>query len=560
MNISMVRRWARAHWPPLLATLFLLLSVADFTSSALSLTGGQLVYALDDAYIHMSIARNLVEAGVWGVTPYGFASASSSPLWTALIALSYIPFGANEITPFALNLVFAIALNFALHHVLTRHGVSAVLSLVVQLAVIILVPVYTLILGGMEHVLQILVNVLFIGYAAQMVSESAPAPLRSRQWFVLLLLGALVGSARYEGLFLVLIFCVWLALRWRVIHAILLGAVSIAPTALFGLYALAQGWSFLPTSLLVKSDAGYLSSAGPGALLTYFIADTYQIFANQHVFSLMVLTVLAAFLLRYARERTVWDAPSLMGLSFVVIAFVNVRLVSWPFPGTYARYEAYLVPLGLLAIAVLLSAYLPRRLSPRDVPAYMVALLLVAFLFNDIYERYRFLTFDNPAVTGSLNIYQQQYQMAGFLREHYPSAVVAANDIGAINYFTAIDNVDLWGLGTIEVARARADNQYNTRRIYEINAERGTQIALVYEAWFYEFGGLPSEWRFAGAWVVANNVILGDERVSFFAVDPNEFDDLRAALDDYAAHLPEGVLYLSPDDLRDDDNDDDLRE
>ena len=41
-------------------------------------TGATLVYGLDDAYIHMAIAKNLARHGVWGVTPFHFASASSS--------------------------------------------------------------------------------------------------------------------------------------------------------------------------------------------------------------------------------------------------------------------------------------------------------------------------------------------------------------------------------------------------------------------------------------------------------------------------------------------------
>ena len=45
-------------------------------------TGGTFVYAQDDPYIHLALARTLAQSGVWGIRPDEFACASSSPLWT----------------------------------------------------------------------------------------------------------------------------------------------------------------------------------------------------------------------------------------------------------------------------------------------------------------------------------------------------------------------------------------------------------------------------------------------------------------------------------------------
>src|SRR4029453_12096 len=49
-------------------------------------TGHAFVYAQDDPYIHLSLARTLADHGVWGLRADQFASASSSPLWTLLLA------------------------------------------------------------------------------------------------------------------------------------------------------------------------------------------------------------------------------------------------------------------------------------------------------------------------------------------------------------------------------------------------------------------------------------------------------------------------------------------
>ena len=54
---------------------------------SLARTGGMFVYAQDDPYIHLALARTLADHGVWGIRPTEFASASSSPLWTLLLAV-----------------------------------------------------------------------------------------------------------------------------------------------------------------------------------------------------------------------------------------------------------------------------------------------------------------------------------------------------------------------------------------------------------------------------------------------------------------------------------------
>ncbi|MFX1392811.1 MAG: hypothetical protein ACFFAH_04470, partial [Promethearchaeota archaeon] len=46
------------------------------------LNEGNLVYSLDDAYIHMAIAKHFSQKGVWGITDKEFSSTSSSILYT----------------------------------------------------------------------------------------------------------------------------------------------------------------------------------------------------------------------------------------------------------------------------------------------------------------------------------------------------------------------------------------------------------------------------------------------------------------------------------------------
>ena len=59
---------------------------AVLVASAMVRTDGHFTYALDDAAIHLSMGDVLAHHGTWGVVPGEFQSASSSPLFTLLLA------------------------------------------------------------------------------------------------------------------------------------------------------------------------------------------------------------------------------------------------------------------------------------------------------------------------------------------------------------------------------------------------------------------------------------------------------------------------------------------
>jgi hypothetical protein len=60
---------------------------------------GHFIYALDDTYIGMMIAKNLAMHGVWGVSPYEFSSSTSTPLFVLLLSVVYRVFGVSEVAP-----------------------------------------------------------------------------------------------------------------------------------------------------------------------------------------------------------------------------------------------------------------------------------------------------------------------------------------------------------------------------------------------------------------------------------------------------------------------------
>ena len=85
---------------------------------------GHLVYALDDSDIQMAIGKNLAAHGVWGITRYEFSGAGSSLAWPMLLAAVNRAVWLDDRTPFALNIVSALALPVLCDVVLRRYVTS----------------------------------------------------------------------------------------------------------------------------------------------------------------------------------------------------------------------------------------------------------------------------------------------------------------------------------------------------------------------------------------------------------------------------------------------------
>jgi len=59
-------KWVKKHWPLIAGVGFLWLIVGTMLMVSLKKNDGHLIYALDDPYIHMAMAKNFSQHGVWG--------------------------------------------------------------------------------------------------------------------------------------------------------------------------------------------------------------------------------------------------------------------------------------------------------------------------------------------------------------------------------------------------------------------------------------------------------------------------------------------------------------
>ena len=504
----------RDNWP---------LAIALTLLRCLARNDGHLVYSLDDTYIHMALAKHLVRDHVWGVTKYEFSSSQSSLLWPLLIALFYLPAGPNEWAPLVLNILLATAFIWYLFVLLKRAGLPGALNLLVLVEMMVLVPLAVMVFDGMEHVLQMLTSLAFVYLSAQILSSQS-APRRTSAG--LLGLALLLPAVRYEGLFLLapVVGLFWLRRRW--LAGVAVPALAVLPMVAYGVVASAHGAYWLPNSVLLKSHyIGVMQQKEP-------VSDLLRT-------PLIYMMAPAALLYAVRRRAGFWDPGQLMLLVFLVASLLRA------FVGTIAhpRYSAYLLTLGLYALATSVYAALSAaQVAARWrtwVAAGAMAILVVA---RPGQSR---LAWAIHFPVGATNVYQQQYQMGRFLRTYYHGQAVAANDIGAISYFADLRLLDIWGLATQEVTRARLNRLYNGAAIGRLARDKGIRVAVVYRSWLFDvlpgLHGPPRRWVEMGRWRIPYNVICGDDTVNFYAVDPSEAPRLRQHLEDFATRLPPQV-------------------
>jgi hypothetical protein len=488
--------------------------------AALVHTGGHLVYALDDAYIHMAVARSLARHGVWGVTPYEFTSSTSSLAWPLLLAGTDLLVGVREATPLVLNLIFAGAAVLLADRIL--RGAPPRLRAGALILLVLLTPLPTLVLAGMEHTLQI-AAVLWLLDRVRAVHEETPR--RGTTLASLAAASALAASARYESLFLIGPAAALLWLDRRRAAAIVAAVAAVVPLAVYGAVSVAHGWPPLPNSLLLKRAA--FAGTGMAGILDRLGGHALRTLAEAPHLLVLLAAVLVLSALRPASAAVRrWDAILVIG----TLLHLQFAAIGWLF-----RYEAYLVSIGVLLVARHLADAPATTAHPRRERTALALAVCVAAapLVTRAVEAAK------QAPRAVKNIYEQQYQMGLFLHGLPAGSTVMANDIGAIAYLADVRLVDLYGLATQETARARREGRVDRALLARLAAPVPPAAVVIYRSWFAD--AIPSDWIPVGTWKVPEEVVVADRTVTFYATRPADAALLSRALEAFAARLPASV-------------------
>src|SRR5688500_11338421 len=88
-------------------------------SASMLLSDGKLIYTLDDPYIHLAVAENILRGG-YGVNIQEYSSPSSSMLYPFLLAVTEFV-GLGSWGPLIINLIATAAALLAVGELITRH-------------------------------------------------------------------------------------------------------------------------------------------------------------------------------------------------------------------------------------------------------------------------------------------------------------------------------------------------------------------------------------------------------------------------------------------------------
>ena len=323
-----------------------------------------------------------------------------------------------------------------------------------------------------------------------------------------------VGSQLYTPWALGLLSCLVPMLSWR--------AVSLFPSRLIsGLRCLCLAALGLVVPLRV--GMWYFAEAMPESLSRPLLTCGFVLSTG---LGLGVMVLIALWLWRggWSRRSDIW----LIVAGAVMMMHIQTARVGWLF-----RYEAYFV--GLVIVAALL--FLKDRTRESTVPGAAKSVSGKGFALVRAMVAIGFLLLVPRAVVGNISVvpvaeglYRQQYQMAHLIAKVSPEHGVVINDIGAISYFNNdVRIVDLFGLASTEVLDAKHQGDFDSSTIERFAKENGCRLAVVYEKFFDDIGGLPQEWRKIALWVTPHSA-QGTDTVSIFTIRPEDADALRERL------------------------------
>lgn len=473
---------------------------------------GHFNYSLDDAYIHLAVARNIAETGWFGVRPGEFVLLSSSPIFTLVLALLHLVH-PSELWPLFMTIAGALLALFVANAWLKELTFSRrTIGLAIMGAASMIVP---LALTGLEHTWHLALSLLF----GTLVVRAILSPSRRNDAFVIACALPLV-VLRYESSFLLASAALLLLWRKRYALAPIVVGAGVVPAVIVGAWSMSHGGTHIPSSVLVKG--GLRADAGIGwlakSLATHFWVNLTE---SPHVVGMIVLLVVMLVMRRRSNLPIVAPAPL---LALLALGCMGCFMISSIASGFY-RYELWLVWLGC-------AAAVPMFFEQKDATAEAKRHWTIALWFPAFFAFMRALSWTIATPVAIRNIHDQQIVIGDFLAQHHKDELLVVNDIGYITWKTSRNVVDYAGLATPSVTRAWRRGDFS---VDMYDREAGTaRIAILFPNWYPR---LPERFVPVADLTIPDNVCHNDV-FRIYALDPAMHEELAREMNDLHVDPP----------------------
>jgi arabinofuranosyltransferase len=436
-------------------------------------------FPLDDAWIHLQFARNLAEGAGFSFNPGAPVAGSTAPLWTLLLAA-----GAAASSPsLGMAKAFGVAATLGAA-ILTRRaalawGARADVALLAAVALLWTGPVAWGALSGMEVALAaFLVAAALLAHAHdRLLASSACA--------------ALAVLARPEAFLLIPLFVLARTVTLRRAAAFaLVTVVTVAPAALFSLWTVGTLYPATAAAKVEGGLVGWLGGVNEPAALTWiwrpwtFLTGWIGWLTATHW--LLPLALVPGLVFAWRRAGR---ALGVVALALLAHPFGMALLAPYRGPAFQeGRYSIHLLPLVVLTLAVALGGPEQRGGPPSETtPATTgshefhswVRTVAVVWLGIAVVSLVPAATRYGWAVQ---NINAMQVHLGRWVDTNLPrTARIAANDIGAIAYFSRREVIDLMGLVTPDIIPFRRRGELGVMRYLK---EACPQYVIIFPAWF----------------------------------------------------------------------------
>jgi hypothetical protein len=463
-----------------LPDLLILLAAIGLTAVYVLAAGGG--FPLDDSWIHQTYARNLALTGQWAFIPGVPSTASTSPLYTVVLAAGYmlgVPYAlwAHGVGALALGLAGMIGRRLGMMGGALFAPKLRGIGLITGLALVFAWHLIWAAASGMETMIFSMLTLALIWLGWREVypgkqregatDDLSPQGLRLVSALIFGVVAGLATLARPEGTLLVGMVGLTLLIahpRRTLIQMIMWGVVAgiaylltLAPYLLFNLSltggllpntaAAKQAWAApllaMPLGWRIEQLLTPLAAGGQLLLVPGMLVFAVLALAPH---SQNVRTKFAGEMgLRAVGVRLVYLLPLLWGAALILLYALRL-----PLPFQHGRYVIPALP-ALIVAGVIGTGWLYQRalgtMIGRVLARTLVltaAILFLVFAFRDgLIEGY---------VKDVTIINQEMVTAAHWVAENLPpDELLAIHDIGAVGYFAPRPMLDIAGLVTPEV-------------------------------------------------------------------------------------------------------------